>query len=325
MKKLCLFFAFMLAAWMANGQLTAPGYTNYDLSGFNVLVQNTAFQQNNAKTQQAIALLGSKLTEITTLCLSGEIIAKLKTVPIFVDWNTSGGAAVYHPDLAWLLANGYIPEKEKSVEISNIDNFINWTTQNQPYMVLHELAHAYDDMEYGFDNPLIAAAYNNAVSSGLYLNVQYHHGGGVYSNQPSAYALTNKLEYFAELTEAYFGLNDYYPFNKAQLETYDPLGYSALQTIWEPCSPSSAEERVLAPAPDVYPNPARGKFFVKPGIAEGGEYQVNLYDLYGKRVYAAERAAFGAMEIEVSHLSPAMYVVELIGREGRSVRRVMVY
>ena len=40
------------------------------------------------------------------------------------------------------------------------------------------------------------------------------------------------MEFFAELTEAYFGLNDYFPFKKSDLEQYDSVGYSMIEKVW---------------------------------------------------------------------------------------------
>ena len=47
-----------------------------------------------------------------------------------------------------------------------------------------------------------------------------------------AYALTNEKEYFAELTEAYYGFNDFYPFNREQLQAFDPAGYLLVEQAW---------------------------------------------------------------------------------------------
>ncbi len=52
---------------------------------------------------------------------------------------------MYHPSREWLISHGYIPEKEKSVEITNLAHFVDWTNLNQPHMITHELAHAYMD------------------------------------------------------------------------------------------------------------------------------------------------------------------------------------
>ena len=47
-----------------------------------------------------------------------------------------------------------------------------------------------------------------------------------------AYAITNHREYFAELSEAYFGRNDYYPFVRAELEAFDLGGYGVVHSAW---------------------------------------------------------------------------------------------
>lgn len=48
-----------------------------------------------------------------------------------------------------------------------------------------------------------------------------------------AYALTNELEYFAELSEAYLGRNDFYPYVRKDLEKYDPKGYELMKNTWK--------------------------------------------------------------------------------------------
>ena len=46
------------------------------------------------------------------------------------------------------------------------------------------------------------------------------------------YALTNHKEFFAEMTEAYFGTNDFYPFVRAELKQVDPRMYDLLEKLW---------------------------------------------------------------------------------------------
>lgn len=213
--------------------LTASGYTNFNLSGFNILVEDNVIENNPSLANSVLSIIEEDLEKILTFSLTQEVKNKLLAVPIFIDYNTTNGGAVYHPSETWLNQNGYIPQKAKSVEISNINNFIDWTRQNQPYMLFHELAHAFHHQEYGYSNSAITNAFNNAVSSGLYKNVEYHNGGNNYSTADEAYALTNEKEYFAELSEAYFGRNDYYPFERDELKTYDPEGYSMLQSVWK--------------------------------------------------------------------------------------------
>ena len=47
------------------------------------------------------------------------------------------------------------------------------------------------------------------------------------------YASLNYYEYFAEISEAYFGNEcNFYPFNRQQLKRYDITGYKLLQKLW---------------------------------------------------------------------------------------------
>jgi len=39
-------------------------------------------------------------------------------------------------------------------------------------------------------------------------------------------------EYFAENCEAYFGLNDFYPFVRAELRDYDPAIYEIIERVF---------------------------------------------------------------------------------------------
>ncbi len=46
------------------------------------------------------------------------------------------------------------------------------------------------------------------------------------------YGLNNHKEYFAESTEAYFGVNDFYPFVRAELKEHDPKMFGVLEAVW---------------------------------------------------------------------------------------------
>ena len=46
------------------------------------------------------------------------------------------------------------------------------------------------------------------------------------------YALTDHKEYFAESTEAYLGVNDFFPFVRAELKQHDPRMFRLQEKIW---------------------------------------------------------------------------------------------
>jgi hypothetical protein len=113
------------------------------------------------------------------------------------------------------------------VEVSNARNFVDWSRKEQPFAALHELAHAYHFHVIGYDEPAVLQAYQHARENGLYPSVKFITG----SEKPG-YAATNPQEYLAELSEAYFGKNDFYPFTRDELQEYDPVGYHLMQQAW---------------------------------------------------------------------------------------------
>ncbi len=96
-------------------------------------------------------------------------------------------------------------------------------------MLLHEFAHAYHRRMGEAFPAEVSAAYSRAKATGLYDAVGYN----VSDSPVRAYATNNVTEYFAELSEAYFGLNDYYPHTRRQLMAHDAHGMRAVELAWE--------------------------------------------------------------------------------------------
>jgi hypothetical protein len=143
--------------------------------------------------------------------------------------------ACYHPSAGWLEENGFNPDKVDSVDISNARHFVEWTRQ-QPWMILHELAHGYHDQVLGHDHPGIREAFEKAKRMNSYTKVQHVNGDMV-----KHYALSNDQEYFAEITEAYFGKNDFFPFDREELKAFDPAGFKLMREIWGEYTKSASQ------------------------------------------------------------------------------------
>lgn len=319
------FLIVLLSAFSLNSkaQLTVNGYTNYTLAGFNVLVEDSAFVENTNLTNTAINMLETNLLEITQFSISQTKMDSLLAVPIFVDWNTTTGAAQYHPSQAWLIANGYAPEKARCVEISNITNFINWTTQNQPYMVMHELAHAYHHRVLNFNDAIITSAYNNAISSNLYTNISYHSGNGNYTTVASAYGLNNEKEFFAELTEAYFGYNDFFPFDYNDLSNYDAQGFNTMVSIWGSL-PVSVNSEMRNEKISVYPNPSNGRLTLDRGIAPAGTKLNGVTDIYGGTIIpATEMSGERLVSFDLSKHLAGVYFVRITQDEQHRTIKII--
>ncbi len=68
----------------------------------------------------------------------------------------------------------------------------------------------------------------------------------VHGRRHEHYALTNEKEFFAEMTESYFGSNDLYPFVAGELREAEPGVFSLLADIGGPIpgmAPSKAERK----------------------------------------------------------------------------------
>lgn len=201
-------------------------YESRDIRGFTVLV-NPEVLKHPDDAKAAFAELDAQLKTLSAV-VPEKPLAALKKVRIWVEWEAKPkGAAEFHPSAGWLKDNGYNPDKEKCVEINNARSFVKWSRQDQPWMVMHELAHAYHFTVLGEKHAPLLAAYKQAKERKLYDEVERVGG-----KKQRAYALTDPAEYFAELTEAYFGKNDFYPFTRADLEKHDPVGFALMKAAW---------------------------------------------------------------------------------------------
>ncbi len=190
------------------------------------LVEGWAAKVHRDVPDPALRLLETRLQDIVRL-VPRKAVDELRRVPLwFGGRDGKKGTAEYHPDRGWLEKNGYNPEKAKAVDLGSPVHFV-YESRRQPFMVLHELAHAYHDRVLGFGHGKIRAAFDQAVKDGKYESVLFWDGRKV-----KHYALTDHKEYFAEGTEAYFGTNDFYPFVRAELKEHDPGLYDVLESVW---------------------------------------------------------------------------------------------
>jgi len=226
---ICLIWVF-LAVDLACGQEQkfdpTSVYQQEVIQGFTVLI-NPMVLNHKMEAAQMRSELTSQLKAIVRV-MPDKPLSVLQQVRIWVEWEKKKeGAAEFHPSATWLKEHGYNPEKAGCLELSNTRNFVKWSRAEQPWMVLHELSHAHHFLVLGERHEGVEAAYKQAVDRKLYESVDYINGG-----KQRAYALTNAKEYYAELSEAYFGKNDFYPFVRSQLIKHDPVGYQLMEATW---------------------------------------------------------------------------------------------
>lgn len=206
---------------------TAASYDELEIEGWQVKINQDVRRFDPALADKALSVLKTEFQNIRQ-AVPPRHVAELQKVGFWLEYDdgpTPGLA--YHLDYGGMRQSGKPPSKIHSVEITSAADFVSSVTW-EPWVVLHELSHAYHQQVLGLDDPTIRAAYANAVSHHLYEKVRHYDGKLV-----RAYALTNEREYFAELTEAYFGRNDFYPFTRDELAAYDPVGFAMVRHLWE--------------------------------------------------------------------------------------------
>ncbi|TAE51298.1 MAG: T9SS C-terminal target domain-containing protein [Bacteroidetes bacterium] len=318
MKASLLCILLIISAYLpTQAQLTVSGFTNYNLHGFNVLVNNQAISGHATAVQGAVDYLDTLLLRVTQYGLEAEVLDSLKAIPIFMEWALTTGSAWYHYDVNWLIQNGYNPAKARAVEITNITNFVNWSRQNQPMVIMHELAHGYNDHVLTLGYPAIGAAFTHAVNTGIYNSVPYNPGNGNPQFNLPAYALSNQQEYFAEITEAYLGQNDYYPFDSTDLRSFDPMGYEVVKAVWR----FGGNTAIGDEAPwqvRMYPVPAEDLLFVESSSPQ--PLKVYLSDTMG-RVYDSFEVGKEGLQIDLSGYASGLYMLIFQDDRYRSSRR----
>ena len=199
-----------------------------DVEGWQVRIDpQLLVSENQQQGEAALTALANHLQRIKYIVPEDRLL-QLQKLPIWIDWEHQLGAMQYHPDRGWLLANGYDPRLVKHVHIPRAKALLDrrqWA--KHPYVVLHELAHSFHDHVLSFDNPEIIDAYDKMKSAGIYEKVLLFSGREV-----KHYALSDHKEYFAESTEAYLGVNDFYPFVRAELKQHDPRMFDLMVKFW---------------------------------------------------------------------------------------------
>ena len=204
-------------------------HTTRNIEGWNVRVDDRLLKgDGTALGERALKLLTARLVAIT-IVVPEKVLAKLRAITIELDLDYGDLRSMqYHPDAGWLKAHGYSEALAKCVHIPEAEQFLSpFENHRMPWVVLHELAHGFHDQTIGFDDLRVTAAWKKFCDSGKYKSVLTSPGP-----MREHYALNNAKEFFAEMTEAYFGSNDFYPFVTGELKQAEPETFALLEKIW---------------------------------------------------------------------------------------------
>lgn len=204
-------------------------YWVVDLNGWKLYVHPSIFERPK-QWADFVALMSEKLNQVRRLLPQDSYIQTMQSTIFWVESFNEvlpDSSFVYHLSEDWLKAYGQNPDKSGHIEIANIDKALERFGKDKN-TVIHEVIHA-------FHHKIIPKELADAVNSiylqvlaeGRYQSVPYREGG-----YRRAIASFNKWAYFAELTEAYLGENDYYPFSRGDIASYDPAIYPILAQIY---------------------------------------------------------------------------------------------
>ena len=204
-------------------------HTTRMVEGWTVRVDDRLLQGEHAATgERALKVLNAKLVDITTV-IPEKALVGLRKINIELDLDYADLTSMqYHPAAGWLKNSGYSVSVAKCVHIPNAEDFLSpFENHRMPWVVLHELSHGYHDQILGFDEPRVKAAWLNFRDSGKYKTILTNRSG-IHEH----YGMTNQMEFFAEMTESYWGSNDFYPFVPGELKQAEPEIFALMEEIW---------------------------------------------------------------------------------------------
>jgi len=222
----------LVAAVFAEEPRSVPtAHTTREIEGWTVRVDDRLLTgEEKATGERALKLLTARLVAIA-MVVPADALGKLRAIPIELDLDYADLRPMqYHPSAAWLKAHGYSETLARCMHIPNAKEFLSpFENHRMPWVVLHELAHGFHDQVLGFDEPRIRAAWKKFRDDDKHRSVLTSPGP-----MREHYARRDPQEFFAEMTECYFGSNDFYPFVTGELKQAEPEIFELMVAIWGP-------------------------------------------------------------------------------------------
>jgi len=203
-------------------------YGKRDIDGWTVYV-NPQLTRQPGLCAAMVKILSYKLHVINHF-ISKEGQSQLHVIPVWLEYGHKGPYLQYCGDREKLQRDGLNPEKLGAIEIGDPQRMMDWAMLQQSD-VLHQVALAYYDLHAKKDSELgrkITNAYEQAKKDGKYNSVLRFDG----KHLPLP-AMASEKEYFAELMESYFLVNDHYPFIRCELKDQDATGYDVIAGLWQ--------------------------------------------------------------------------------------------
>jgi hypothetical protein len=224
-------------------------YHAYDINGFRVHFNRTWFDPNSPRCQAIVRALERMMANVTMVVPQATLDRLAEVSAIWVEWDIGDWpelraklgtcCAFYHGRGQWYEQRPSQIHRLGSITVFAGELFDEQVAEEQlawnPFLLVHELAHAQHDLTLGRDSPEVVKLYSAAMDAGLYEKVELvirRPSGPSVIKHERAYGAENPREYFAELSKAYLAWSQYFPHNRGQLAKHDPRGYALMKKVW---------------------------------------------------------------------------------------------
>jgi hypothetical protein len=201
-----------------------------NVEGWTVYVNREVRRQHADALDRTLEHLRWELYQITLAVPPDAATNMQENNAIWIEYDEKVRLS-YHPSRQWLIDHGYtVPRGPESFMSLSVRTHVG-DSYRHPFVVFHELAHGYDFHFIGngkrYGNDECEANYQRMMKTGTYEKVRIWDG-----RKGSHYGRTNRMEYWAESSEAYFAVNDIYPFVRAELREHDPTMARVVERYW---------------------------------------------------------------------------------------------
>ena len=209
---------------------TEDRFEIHNVEGWTVYLNRNLPREHPEQTAETLEHLRWELYQTKLAAPAAAVSNMQENNAIWIEYKEKVNLS-YHPSRNWLTSRGYkVPRDPQSFMSLSAQTHVG-DSYRHPFVVFHELAHGYDFHFIGkgrtYGNDECQANYERMMKEGKYEKVQIWHG-----RTGSHYGRSNRMEYWAESTEAYFAVNDIYPFVRAELREHDPKMARFVERYW---------------------------------------------------------------------------------------------
>ena len=201
-----------------------------NVEGWTVYTNRDVLEQHPGQSARTLEHLRWELYQIKLAAPAFAVSNMQENTPIWIEYKEKVDLS-YHPSRRWLTGRGYtIPKDPPSFMSLSVKTHVG-DSYRHPFVIFHEMAHGFDFHFIGkgrsYGNDECEKNYQRMMDEGKYEAVKIWNG-----RTGSHYARSNRMEYWAEITEAYFAVNDFYPFVRAELRQHDPRMARLVERYW---------------------------------------------------------------------------------------------